>query len=216
MLIDTQFVIRLNFVLNNNHAIFLLASYLEAKEDLPSVTKHVPFLVEFMLWHKLKNLQSITQETTSTYIKHLYSTKTKSYADVIRSYLRSFCTYLLDNGYGEEISFDNRPKGKEEDPLKPHKVFNYYKYLGVPKTADLDTIKKAYHNKVRLLHPDLNQDDPKATDKVTSLNKVYSVLKNNLDKLAYDVTMGFVEYEDYMDNMDDIVWHDKKYYFIWV
>ena len=59
MLIDTQFVIRLNFVLNNNHAIFLLASYLEAKEDLPSVTKHVPFLVEFMLWHKLKNLQAI-------------------------------------------------------------------------------------------------------------------------------------------------------------
>ena len=215
MLIDTHFIITLNFQINNQQAIFLLASYLEAKEELASITYHVPFIKDFLIWHKDNNLLEITQDSVNQYVGTVLNNKTKSYVEVICSYIRSFCRYLSDKGIITSITIDSRSIGVERDPNKPRKIYNYYKYLGVKNTADLEEIKKAYHNKVRELHPDLNPDNVLATSRVSTLNRVYAVLKDELEKLAYDVTMGYVEYEDYMDYIEDISWHDKKYYVIW-
>lgn len=217
MLIDTDVVVKLNFMLCGNCASYLLASYLEAKFLLSSITKHTPFIVDFLVWHKENGKESITQESTNNYLSHLYSIKTKSYADVIRSYVRSFCAYLTQCGLCSTIAFKEKHKGKEDSPLQLHKVYNYYKYLGVSKDADLSDIKKAYHSKARSLHPDVNQDDPKATDRVVALNKMYDILRSENDRLAYDVTMGYVDYDDeYLDSLDGISWHDKDFYFIWI
>ena len=104
MLIDTDVIIKLNFVLCGNCASFLLSSYLEDKFLLSSITKQVPFIVDFLVWHKDNQLVSVTQETTNTYLEELYQNKSKSYADVIRSYLKSFCVFLNEKGLSDFIS----------------------------------------------------------------------------------------------------------------
>lgn len=219
MLIDTDVMVKLNFTLSGNYAGFLYASYLDAKQfTLNSLPKHQPFLVEFLLWHKTNSYEAITQESTEAYLAQIYSSKTKSYADVIRSYIRSYCTYLSGKGFILDISFDSKKQsGKSEDPLRLHKVFNYYKYLGVSKKAGTDEIKKAYHKKARSLHPDVNQDDPNATLRVTALNKMYDTLKNESTRIAYDVAMGYSDYdEEYLDSLEGVAWHDRDFYFIWI
>ena len=89
--------------------------------------------------------------------------------------------------------------------------------MGISKRADISEIKKAYHSKARTLHPDMNQDDPNATNRVMALNKMYDILKNEADRLAYDVAMGYSDYDDdYLDSLEGISWHDKEFYFIWI
>lgn len=43
---------------------------------------------------------------------------------------------------------------------------DYYKILGVDKSATQDDIKKAYRKLARKLHPDLNPDDKEAEKKI--------------------------------------------------
>ena len=67
------------------------------------------------------------------------------------------------------------------------------------------------------MHPDVNTNDPKANDRVIALNKIYDTLKSDNSRLAYDVTMGYVDYDDeYLDSLEDIIWHDREFYLIWI
>ena len=63
---------------------------------------------------------------------------------------------------------------KENNPLK-----DYYEVLGVPKNVSQTGIKKAFRKLARKYHPDLNQDDPNATQKFAELAEAYYVLKSN-------------------------------------
>ncbi len=49
---------------------------------------------------------------------------------------------------------------------------SFYDILGVEKTANAATIKKAYHKLALLSHPDKNKDDPGATANFQRLQKV--------------------------------------------
>lgn len=216
MLLDTGIILRLNFTLSHRHSVMLLAEYAEAKEYKVAVSKHIPFITDFMVWLKNNGYTSFTQESVDSYLINLYSVKTKSYADVIRSYIRSFCTFLNEKGYIKKISFSETHRGIDRDPDRLCKVYNYYKYLGIPKEAQLSEIKKAYHSKVMSAHPDFNQNDSVSTNRMVALNKMYSILKNDTSRLAYDVTMGFKSYEEDMDSIEGIVWQDKKDYLVWV
>lgn len=63
---------------------------------------------------------------------------------------------------------------------------DYYKTLGLEKTASADDVKKAYRKLARKLHPDLNPDDKDANLKFQQLNEAYEVLSNEENRKKYD------------------------------
>ncbi len=63
---------------------------------------------------------------------------------------------------------------------------DYYKVLGVPKTASDDEIKKAYRKLARKLHPDLNPNDAEANRKFQQLNEANEVLSDPDKRKKYD------------------------------
>lgn len=63
---------------------------------------------------------------------------------------------------------------------------DYYKVLGVPKTATADEIKKAYRKLAQQYHPDRNQDNKKAEEKFKEINEAYEVLGNAEQRSKYD------------------------------
>ncbi|MDM1555676.1 MULTISPECIES: DnaJ C-terminal domain-containing protein [Chryseobacterium] len=63
---------------------------------------------------------------------------------------------------------------------------DYYKILGVDKSATQDDIKKAYRKLARKLHPDLNPDDKESERKFKELNEANEVLSNPENRTKYD------------------------------
>ena len=83
---------------------------------------------------------------------------------------------------------------------------NFYELLGVPKDADADTIKVAYRQGAKKLHPDRNHDDPEATRKFQDFSTAYEVLSNPLKRREYD---------RFQPSIDDVVvgnttWEPKR------
>jgi len=59
----------------------------------------------------------------------------------------------------------------------------YYKILGLPLNSSVNDIKKAYRQKARLYHPDINPS-PNARDKFILVTEAYEFLLANHDKIA--------------------------------
>ena len=53
---------------------------------------------------------------------------------------------------------------------------DYYEVLGVSKEASAADIKSAFRRLAKQYHPDLNKDDPSATEKFKEVQEAYEVL----------------------------------------
>jgi curved DNA-binding protein len=63
---------------------------------------------------------------------------------------------------------------------------DYYKILGIAKTASEEDIKKAYRKLARKLHPDLNPNDKEANKKFQQINEANEVLSDPEKRKKYD------------------------------
>lgn len=348
MLIDTKIVKRLNFRFCKTNAIYLLVDYMERNEDIQTMQQRIPILIDFMEWMYAHDYRLLIQDGLNEYISFLYEKNSFKYADLRCCFIKSFCKYLIDEGFCGFVSFSSKPhsnttseqesenpsaqngdsKENEEeqskkrrgrprksesqpeeksdscnqninnnDGEKPKKrrgrprkseqqadteyetdkqsesntdqaedqskkrrgrprkseqnhtnddtannaesnnsekkrrgrppkgsvpklkrVTNYYDALGVSPDADIEEIKKVYRKMAMEMHPDLHKDDPLAEKRITSLNMIMSVLKDDVERMVYDVAMGFIEYDERMENVTykEIKWHTKRYYTVWM
>ena len=63
---------------------------------------------------------------------------------------------------------------------------DYYKVLGIDKSASENDIKKAYRKLARKYHPDVNPDDKEADRKFKEINEANEVLSNAENRKKYD------------------------------
>lgn len=63
---------------------------------------------------------------------------------------------------------------------------DYYKVLGISKTASQDEIRKAYRKLARKYHPDLNPNDKSAQQKFQQINEANEVLSDPEKRKKYD------------------------------
>ncbi len=64
---------------------------------------------------------------------------------------------------------------------------DYYKELGVERTASDADIKKAFRNLAREFHPDANPNNPAAEERFKKISEAYEVLSDRDKRAKYDV-----------------------------
>lgn len=77
-----------------------------------------------------------------------------------------------------------------EEGKKKVKVKDYYKVLGVERTASAADIKKAYLKLIRKYHPDLNNNNTQYVEKLHEVLEAYRILGNLENRLRYSALLN--------------------------
>ena len=86
-------------------------------------------------------------------------------------------------------------------------VKDYYKILGVEKTATSEQLKKAYRKLAVKYHPDKNPDNKTAEDKFKEINEAYEVLGDEEKRKKYDqFGENYKYYEQHGGRPEDYDW----------
>jgi hypothetical protein len=76
-------------------------------------------------------------------------------------------------------------------------VTDYYKVLGIGRTASKSEVKSAYRKLARLRHPDVNRDSETAAREFALLTKAYRVLMDPQERAYYDEKLTSVVNDGY-------------------
>ncbi|XP_052792102.1 protein tumorous imaginal discs, mitochondrial-like isoform X1 [Mya arenaria] len=87
------------------------------------------------------------------------------------------CETTLGPAYLSKASFHSSQQHNKED---------YYKVLGISKSATAKDIKNAYYKLAKKYHPDVSKDDPNAEKKFQSVSEAYEVLSDEGKRRQYD------------------------------
>jgi curved DNA-binding protein len=76
--------------------------------------------------------------------------------------------------------------GSAFDTMRPQAMHDYYKTLGVSRTATREEIRKAYKKIARENHPDVKPDDKAAAERFKQATEAYEVLGDDDKRKQYD------------------------------
>ena len=78
------------------------------------------------------------------------------------------------------------------------KIPNYYELFGIPAKANSAEIRRAYHDQLKVWHPDKNADRVAAAEEMTKLlNQAYSVLSDSRQRKQYDRMLRYTKGKDF-------------------
>jgi len=83
---------------------------------------------------------------------------------------------------------------------------DFYQILGVDQNASVKQIKEAYRNLAFKCHPDKNQGNPEAAEKMKQVNEAYAVLSNPEKRREYDAMrrqFGSSAYQQFRQHYSD-------------
>jgi len=120
-------------------------------------------------------------------------------AEAARATSMTEAEYIKENSSASAATAPATKEDESEGTSKTVKDDTYYKVLGVDPGASRGKIRKAFFKQARVMHPDKNQDDPKAKEKFQKLNEAYHVLSDPELRRRYDAQgQGGVEEESKM------------------
>ncbi len=94
-------------------------------------------------------------------------------------------------------------------PIQGQTMRSAYDVLGIPRDADTDCIKKAFHTRAKILHPDVNKSST-ATVEFQELNKAFETLKDDFKRQEHDHAILKAATKEVPDDMFDDVLSPKK------
>ena len=78
----------------------------------------------------------------------------------------------------------------EVGDIRPGEQSSLYSILGVPKTADPDSVKTAYRKMAKAWHPDLNKGDPDAAEQFMRIQQAWEILSSAKMRARYDAGLA--------------------------